>query len=117
MSRAKKVAAVVVAIVVVAVLSGFLGLLPLYAQLYRETVTLTAFGRTTTVTVTMQRIECVMKTETITAWIHYFQDTTVTVIGNQTVTILRTETVTDVGTTTLTFPWPRTTDIFSTKPS
>ena len=95
MRRAQLVAAVVVAIVVVAVLSGFLGLLPLYAHLYRETVTITAFGRTTTLTVTMQPIECVMKTETITAWIHYFQDTTVTVLGNQTVTILHTETVTN----------------------
>jgi len=60
MSRAKKVAVVIVAIVVVAALSGFLGLLSLYAHLYRETVTIwkvptiitTILGATTTTVTT-----------------------------------------------------------------
>lgn len=81
----------------------------LYAHLrgeYRETVTITAFGRTTTVT--MQPIECVMKTETVTAWIHCLPDTTYTVLGNQTVTILRETTISPVFiTTTVTYGGPQ----------
>lgn len=54
MRRARKFALVLVAIFVVAALSAFLGLLPLYAHLYRETVTITAlYPLSTTTTVTM----------------------------------------------------------------
>jgi len=78
MSTAKIVAAILVAVVVTAAVTTLLAIPALYAHLrgqYRETVT---------------------TTQTITAWIHYFEDTTVTVLPNQTVTILRTDIATTV---------------------
>jgi len=54
MTSVKTVAAVLAAIAVTAVLSVFLGILPLYAHLYRETVTITApYPPSTKTTVTM----------------------------------------------------------------